>query len=51
MTRLIDSPFLMLVLSFLILWACAWTGAKILGRYAREARMPARICAPCWRRA
>jgi hypothetical protein len=34
MTRLIDSPFLMLVLSFLILWACAWVGAKILGRYA-----------------
>jgi hypothetical protein len=34
MARLIDSPFLMLVLSFLILWACAWIGAKVLGRYA-----------------
>jgi hypothetical protein len=36
MTSLIDSPFLMLVLSFLILWTCASTGAKIFGRYATE---------------
>ena len=34
MSRLTDSPFLTLVLSFLILWACAWIGAKILGKYA-----------------
>lgn len=34
MARLVDSPFLMLVLSFLTLWACAWIGAKVLGRYA-----------------
>lgn len=31
-----DSPPLLLVLSFLILWACAWIGAKVLGRYAAE---------------
>jgi hypothetical protein len=36
MTNLTDSPFLTLVLSFLTLWACAWFGAKILGRYAAE---------------
>jgi hypothetical protein len=36
MSRLTDSPFLTLVLSFLILWACAWIGAKFLGRYAAE---------------
>ena len=34
MTPLADSPFLTLVLSFLILWACAWIGAKVLGKYA-----------------
>jgi len=34
MSRLTDSPFLTLVLSFLILWACAWIGAKVLGKYA-----------------
>ena len=36
MTHLTDSPFLLLVLAFLILWACAWIGAKVLGRYAAE---------------
>jgi hypothetical protein len=36
MSRLTDSPFLTLVLSFLVLWACAWIGAKGLGRYAAD---------------
>jgi len=36
MTGLTDSPFLMLVLTFMALWACAWIGAKLLGRYASE---------------
>ena len=36
MTGLTDSPFLLLVLSFLTLWVCAWIGAKVLGRYAAE---------------
>lgn len=36
MSHLPDSPFLMLVLTFLILWACAWIGAKGLGRYASD---------------
>ena len=36
MTPLTDSPFLVLVLTFLTLWACAWIGAKVLGRYAAE---------------
>ena len=36
MTHLTDSPFLMLVATFLTLWACAWIGAKVLGRYAAE---------------
>ena len=36
MTRLTDSPFLTLVISFLTLWACGWIGAKILGRYAGD---------------
>lgn len=36
MTRLIDSPFLTLIVSLLTLWACAWFGAKVLGRYATE---------------
>ena len=36
MSRLTDSPILLLVLSFLTLWACAWIGAKVLGRYAAE---------------
>lgn len=36
MTPLTDSPFLMLVLSFLTLWGCAWIGAKLLGKYAAE---------------
>jgi hypothetical protein len=31
-----DSPFLTLVLSFLTMWACAWIGAKVLGRYPAE---------------
>jgi hypothetical protein len=36
MSRLPDSPFLLLILSFLTLWACGWIGAKVLGRYAAE---------------
>ena len=36
MNHLTDSPFLLLVLSFLILWVCAWIGARVLGRYAAE---------------
>jgi hypothetical protein len=36
MTRITESPFLMLVLSFLIMWTCAWIGADVLGRYAAE---------------
>src|SRR5215472_2417875 len=36
MTRLTDSPFLLLVVTFLTLWTCAWIGAKVLGRYAAE---------------
>lgn len=36
MTHLTDSPFLTLVLSLLTLWACAWFGAKVLGRFAAE---------------
>jgi hypothetical protein len=36
MSRLTNSPFLMLVLSFLTMWACAWIGAQFLGRYAAE---------------
>ena len=31
-----ESPFLMLVLSFVALWACGWIGAKVLGRFAVE---------------
>ena len=36
MTRLTDSPFLLLVVTFLTLWTCAWIGAKVMGRYAAE---------------
>jgi len=36
MTRLTDSPFLLLVVTFLTLWTCAWIGAKVMGRYAGE---------------
>jgi hypothetical protein len=36
MTYLTDSPFLMLWLSLVTLWACAWIGAKFLGRYIAE---------------
>jgi hypothetical protein len=36
MSRLTDSPFLTLVVSFLTLWACVWIGARVLGRYASE---------------
>src|SRR5215471_10604802 len=36
MSRLTDSPFLTLVVSFLTFWACAWIGARVLGRYASE---------------
>jgi hypothetical protein len=36
MTRLTDSPFLTLVLTFLVLWTCGWIGARVLGRYAGE---------------
>jgi hypothetical protein len=36
MTYLTDSPFLMLWLSLVTLWACAWIGAKFLGRYVAE---------------
>jgi len=39
MTRLTDSPYLLAVLSFLTLWACAWIGAKVLGRYAAEGQL------------
>ena len=39
MTRLTDSPFVLSVLSFLTLWACAWIGAKGLGRYAAEGQL------------
>jgi hypothetical protein len=36
MTVLTDSPFLLSIVTFLALWACAWLGAKVLGRYAAE---------------
>jgi len=39
MTHLTDSPFLTLVVSFLLFWACAWFGAKVLGRYAAEGQL------------
>ena len=39
MSRLVDSPFLLLVVSFLTLWACAWIGAKVLGRFAAEGQL------------
>ena len=39
MTRLVDSPFVLLVLSFLILWTCAWIGAKVLARYSAEGQL------------
>src|SRR6516165_10196060 len=38
MSRLTDSPFLTLVVSFLTLWACTWIGARVLGRYASEGK-------------
>ena len=36
MSRLTDSPFLTLIVSFVILWSCAWIGARVLGRYASD---------------
>ena len=36
MAHLTDSPFLTLILTFLALWACAWFGVKVLGRYAGD---------------
>jgi len=39
MTPLTDSPFLTLVVSFVTFWACAWIGAKVLGRYAAEGEL------------
>jgi hypothetical protein len=36
MTRIIESPFLLLLFSFTTLWACCWIGAHVLGRYAAE---------------
>lgn len=34
MSKLTDSPFVMLVISFITLWLCAWLGAEVLGKYA-----------------
>jgi len=40
MSHPIDSPFLMFVLSFLILCGCAWVGAQALSRYALQGEQP-----------
>src|SRR5262249_34235651 len=38
MSRLADQPFLMFVVSFIALCACAWFGALVLSKYAAPAR-------------
>ena len=38
MTPLADQPFTMLVVSFLVLCACAWFGAVVLSRYVSEVK-------------